>query len=484
MERGPDAGGGSGSGRRRGGIALVLVGLIALAIAGALAPSLQSRAVRPNIVLIVWDTCRGDRLAVNGYPRPTTPLLADLAATGAVFRRCYTPAPWTAPAHASLFTGVGPWNHRMREGMGDRIRPGLTPLAATLAAAGYETVAVSANPVVSTLTGLTDGFEFDFQAFRSPEHGVAGEAVRDRLRAWALRRRAVRGDDRPVFLFVNLMETHLPYVLDGPEVAAVHGEGAVPGATAAAAAVGDLEAKLHLVGRRTIPAATIDDLSRAYDGAVRRTDRLTAGILDDLEGEGLLEGAFVAICGDHGENLGEHGELNHALSVHDPVLHVPLVVRWPGRLDDGRVVDTQVRLQDLYATVLEAAGVAPPQGCGADSVSLGEEPLLPRTVVSAYGPMARSQEEARVAMPGAPEAAFAPFRYRFLAVQAPADGGGRLKLVRVTDPEGADGPRVVREALYDLAADPGEERNLLGPGARPEDMAAAERLRAAAGAGL
>ena len=440
-------------------------------------------AVRPHILLFVWDTCRGDRVSANGYPHPTTPRLEELAADGVNFRNCFTPSPWTPPAHASLFTGLLPRTHGLREGMGDMVRPGLPLLASTLGAAGYETVSVSANPNISVATGLNGGFEFDFPCYRSEDVSVAGEAVREQVRRWVRRRKDVRGDSRPVFLFVNLMDTHLPYAFEAEAVSAVRGPGAVPGAAAAARQVGDLDAKLHLMGRRTIRDTVIADLGAAYDGAIRRDDRITGEILDILREEGILEDAFVAVTSDHGENLGEHGELNHALSVYDSVLRVPLVVRWPGRLEGGRVEDAQVRLQDLYPTILEAAGVPDPAPCGKDARSLAEVPLLPRTLVSEYGPMVRSLPAVRAAMPGATEADLARFSWLYRAVrEAPSPSRGR-KFIAVLGP-GADGaPVTVREELYDTLADPGETRNLLGPGATPDDRADADRMRAVGEAG-
>jgi arylsulfatase A-like enzyme len=463
----------------------LLCALAAAAAIGAVAFASGRRcrpAARPNVVLFVWDTCRGDRVSVNGYARPTTPRLAAFAATGTTFRACFSPAPWTPPAHASLFTGLLPRTHGLREGMGDRVRPGIPLLARTLRDAGYETVCVAANPAISVVTGLDEGFEHHFPCFRTDEGRETADAARDRVRDWAARRRASGEAKRPVFLFVNLMDTHLPYVFDAAAVAAVRGAGAADGAGRAAAAIGDMETKAHVIGRREIPPQAIRDLDAAYDGAVHRTDRVTGEILDDLRAEGLLDRAFVAICADHGENLGEHREMNHVLSVYEPVLHVPLVVSWPGRLDGGRVVDTPVALQDVYPTILEAAHVPVPAPCGKDAVPLTEASSRPRHVVSEYGPMLLSLPEARAALPDAPPEAFDRFRYLYRAVREPGLRGG-LKLVSVLR-AGERGDLVpVREELYDLASDPRETKDLLAPGGHPSARAGADRLRAAGRAG-
>ncbi len=469
---------------RRGLRISALVSLaVIVAVGGGLFLVRHARGGKPNILLFVWDTCRGDRVSVNGYSRPTTPRLAGLAAAGVTYRRCFTPAPWTPPAHASLFTGLLPRDHRLIEGLGDRVRPGVPLLAQTLRDAGYETVCVSANSSVSVTTGLTEGFEEELPCYRMEDRSVTGEAALERVRTWVAARRPGEGGGRPVFLFVNLMDAHLPYTFEASSVAAVRGDAAVNGARRAAETIGNQEARTYTLGLRDIDDRTIRDLGASYDGAVRVDDRLTGAILDLLEGAGLAEGAFIAVCGDHGENLGEHRALYHAYSVYDPVLHVPLVVRWPGRLDGGRVEDGEVRLQDLYPTVLEAAGVPIPAPCGRDAVSLAEEPLRPRTLLAEFGPMLTSVPGLRQEFPEVPADVLDRASCIFRAVRDPSSTPGGRKLVSVLHAGVGEEPVLLREELYDLSTDPGETRDLLAPGGPPAERAAADRLRAAWGAG-
>src|SRR5258706_1943425 len=322
-------------------IRVVVVGAI-LAFAAAAAALLllsllrPAASPRPNVVLVVWDTCRGDRVTVNGYGPPTTPRLAELAARGTTFRACFTPSPWTPPAHASLFTGLLPRRHGLREGIGDHVNPGLPLLAETLADAGYETVCAVANPQISGVTGLDAGFATAIRCWGTDEEKVQGVEVRRRIEGWLASRRGKGGSGKPVFLFVNLMEAHLPYTFEAAAVSAVRGDAAGNGARQAAAFRTAEEANAHLYRAKPLGEGTPRDLHPAYDGAVRLADRQTGEILDLLGKEGLLDGAFVAVCGDHGENLGEHGEISHILSIHEPVLHVPLVISWPGHFEAGR----------------------------------------------------------------------------------------------------------------------------------------------------
>jgi arylsulfatase A-like enzyme len=244
----------------------------------------------------------------------------------------------------------------------------------------------------------------------------------------------------------------------------------------AAARVDERYANSVMYGGATLDPALLDPLSKAYDGAVCLADRSTGEVLDLLKGIGIGAEDFVAVCGDHGENLGEHGELGHIFSLYEPVLHVPLVVRWPGRLEGGRREAAQVRLQDLYPTVLAAAGVEVPEACGKDARRLDEAPLEPRLLVAEYGPSLGFIDEARMTMPGAPEGVFERFHHEVLAVREP-DGPGARKYLRFTRHAPGVAPALLREELYDLAADPGESTNLL-EGKDPSARATADRLHA------
>lgn len=468
------------SSRSRGiGRAAALVLAAALLAAGGLLlrnGTGRERPVRPDIVLVVWDTCRGDRVSVNGYGKPTTPVLAAFAGDATTFRCCFTPSPWTPPAHASLFTGLLPVHHRLREGPGDTLAPGIPLLAETLRNEGYETVAVSANPLL-TLSGLLRGFELTVSVVHPGEpKGYGGEVV-EAVEDW-LRRRDDRPaqERRPFFLFVNLMECHQPLFPGSGAWRATHGEGSR--APAEGVHLYGETGLAHTLGIRRLGAEALRSLSLGYDAAVAEADAATGRIFDRLRGRDLLDGAVVVVTADHGESLGEHGELEHRLSMHAGVLHVPLVVRWPGVLDGGRSTDAQVRLQDLHPTLLEAAGVPVPPACAGDARSLSERPLRPRAAVSQIHWVTALLPPLRARFPGVPEETFDRFHLSTLVHREAAEGPSErtLHLRRRFVPPA----EVVLEdlRLYDTRRDPGEERNLLAPGGRKEDREAAERTAA------
>ncbi len=455
--------------------ALVLAGtLVAAAVAAWLL--VLREPPRPDIVLVVWDTCRVDRLAAFGYRRPTTPWLQRFAAEAARYPHCYAPAPWTAPSHASLFTGLMPSRHGLRTGRGDSVRREIPLLAETLARAGYDTIGVSANPYVSGITGLSRGF----QAFRPLLNGKNGDRVVREVEGTLVERATAGGERRPLFLFVNFMDSHLPYNAPRETVRLLGDTGDGPGAVERARGVTQGDALCHLLGARRLDDETVRALSGLYDAGIRELDGHTAALMELLASRGLLENAVVAVTADHGENLGEHGCLDHRLSVLESLLHVPLAVRWPGRLPVGETVEAPVSLMDLYPTLLEAAGAAVPAGTGLDARPLGAAGAEARALLAEHGPMLVYAPELRRQFPFAPEGSLEPLRYLFQAARHTAVGEGRWKYVRVLRLGDSNRYEPVSEALYDLQVDPGEDRDLLlatAP-AGGAASAAAARLRA------
>jgi arylsulfatase A-like enzyme len=237
----------------------------------------------------------------------------------------------------------------------------------------------------------------------------------------------------------------------------------------------------HNLGIRPLEAGTLALLPGLYDAEIRDLDSHCGAVEGLLASAGYLPegpGGILVVTSDHGENLGEHGLLDHKLSLAETLLHVPLVVRWPGRLDGGRRVEEAVRLQDLFPTLLEAAGVPAAPGETPRASSLLRVPLADGTQVSELPAPLSFLPSLRGMAPfaGRPDADFEPFRTGILAVTASPAGGRRLKWERRRRraDDGTETP--LGERLYDLEADPGEERDLLG--AKPPAAADLEAARA------
>jgi arylsulfatase A-like enzyme len=465
---------------RRGIAAALAAGTLLAAAAVLLRPGPH----RPHVVVLLWDTTRADRLTSHGHARDTAPWLASLAARGVLFENCRAPSPWTLPSHASLFTGLMPTVHGAID-LRDPLMPHHRTLAEDLAAAGYDTLLVYNNSAVAPNSGLAQGFARERYA-RSPEGkptaAAAVEVLRQELGARAAdpKRR-----DRPLFLFVNLLDPHLPY--DPPESLerAWRLPGAAESEVRALREFGFPREMEHNLGLRVLDARSLEILGRLYDAELKETDARCAEMETLLAGAGILgpgKDTLLVVTSDHGENLGEEGLLDHKLSVSDALLHVPLVLHRPGSFEGGRRETAGVALQDLHPTILEAAGL-PVDGAATPAARSLRAPDPARVVVSEFPAPLPFLEMLRV-RPGfrdLPPATFARFHDGLLAATASPAGGRLLKWTRRSRGPFEGSPAAVRETLHDLAADPREERDLLAlPGPAAADRAAAAALAAAA----
>ena len=310
---------------------------------------------QPSIVFVVLDTVRDDHTGLDDPSRALTPNLTLLAQQGTVFRNAWSSSPWTVPSHASFFTG------HLSSGHGCTHRnPKLTTPAPTLAElltqAGYQTAAFFSNPWLSDrTTGLLRGFTDKQQT--PPAGGIPGDPGRYRgdqggrasvfgLRDWLQQ----RDDSAPFFVFVNFLEAHLPYD-PPPDLRGRLATSPAPDERVSGEWGMEYQAGLHPFD--TVDWQRVRDL---YAGDVMSSDRLLGGLLRVLENEGLLQDVILIVTSDHGENLGEHGLVDHQFSVHETLLAVPLLIRAPGRLPAAERNDPVV-LTDLFATVVELAGL-------------------------------------------------------------------------------------------------------------------------------
>jgi arylsulfatase A-like enzyme len=318
----------------------VAVGL-AFAIATVACGSTRD-APRPSILLFVLDTVRADAVSAYGRVRDTTPATDALAAEGILYTQAYTPAPWTLPAHVTLFTGLAPSRHgvsiRRRRAAGRLIM-----LAERLRDAGYETVGVSANPWVTKGFNLAQGFErfFFVKGFILPKGGsMPARLTLDRaLSVWLNGRK----EERPFFLFVNVVDAHAPYTVREenhflpPDVTATEAA-AVP------------QAVEHYLCRAAPQQRELKVLQGLYLGDVKAADAKVATVLERLRTAGLARNLLTIVTSDHGEHFGEHGLVHHEFSVRDPLLHVPLLIHGL-RGVAPTWIDEPVQLADIVPSV-------------------------------------------------------------------------------------------------------------------------------------
>lgn len=427
---------------RRRVSALVAPGAALMALA-ACGPG-RAPAPRPDVVVITLDTFRGDRLGARGNPGGLTPNLDLLAAEGILFERATTPIGTTHPSHASMFTGLYPGEHGVRFN-GDRLAASQLALAERLAAEGYETAAFVAKRSLLKRGGLDQGFRVTSDAagaFDGEEQKIRSGDEVNALVAEFL----AGGVARPLFLWVHYFETHTPLRWT-PHAAAACGDYDGPLEQGASTEL------FYAYGGAELPATPENRrmLEALYDGEVKEADQLVGELRALLAGAGLLDDALVIVAGDHGEMLGEHGEVGHGTRLWQPVLDVPLII-WRSGAPLGRRVQARVSLVDLLPTVLEAAGAEAPGTPG-------------RSLFAALAgrPFDEVHQFAAVRVPTVKEATVEEGE----DTKAVCVFQGPFKLV--VDEAG--------ERLYRLDEDPGEERPLDLSGADRAAAAVLEKLR-------
>jgi arylsulfatase A-like enzyme/thioredoxin-like negative regulator of GroEL len=403
------------SARRGLAAALALAGVLAAAAGGLWlvrrGPAPSPAEHRLNLLLITLDTTRADRLGCYGHATARTRHLDRLAAEGTRFEQALSPAPITLPAHASIFTGLFPFAHGVRNNGNFYLAERFPTLATRLKTRGYRTGAFVSSFILDRRYGLARGFDVYDDAMEGAQpQVVALEAERrgDRtalaLDTWLEAGAASPGV--PFFAWLHLYDAHEPYRPPPPF--------------------------------RELFAAD------PYDGELAFDDAVVASVLDRLGRLGLLDRTLVAVVGDHGESLGDHGEETHSMFVYESALRVPLILWRPGQVPAGLVVREPVRATDLAPTLLELLS-APPLSTN-DGTSL--VPLLHGQPLAATPPV-----YAETYLP--------LFYMNWAPLRSLRDA--RFKLIDAPRPE-----------LYDLEHDPGELRNLYADG-----VPAARALRSA-----
>jgi arylsulfatase A-like enzyme len=399
--------------------------------------------VRPNIALIVLDTVRADRITCGGDGPAATPNIDALCERGIRFTHASATSSWTLPAHASLFTGLYPIQHGATQEH-TRLDGGAATLAELLAAEGYRTLGVSANPLVSVKSGLARGFAEFAETWRTPRSSPH-PAARDHPNLLAAERLlADLQPAEPFFLFVNYIEAHGPN--DPPEP--YRSRELAPGASSE-----QIErarhrgAKQFYLDSSSISPAGFARIEDLYDGEIAYLDELVGGLIQALEAAGQLDDTLVVLTSDHGENFGDHGHFRHVFNLYGSTVRVPLLILLPGGARGGEVRSEPVGLVDVFTTLLDAAGIASPALPGRDLLGdlAADEP--PAIIAEYYFPI----QALRLFEPDAiatHRRVLEPHLRRLRSIET--DG---LRLIWSSDG---------RHELFELAEDPDERRNLHG----------------------
>ena len=362
-------------------------------------------------MLVSIDTLRADALGAYGNRTAATPWIDRLAREGVRFDRAHAHNVVTFPSHSNILSGRLPLQHGVRDNSGYRYPAGEPTLATELKKAGWRTGAFVSAFVLDSRFGLSAGFDtYDDRLGGAETSAERAFLVPERRGAYtvaaALRWLAAERGAR-TFSFVHLYEPHFPYE----------------------------------------PPPPFDERFRSdpYHGEVAAADAALEPLLRPILEKGAAARTLVVLTSDHGESLGEHGEMTHGVFAYEATLRVPLVLWAPGILPAGRTIETAVRHVDIMPTILDALGRAAPEGLAGRS-------LLPL--------VARERGEPA---PVYFEALSASLNQGWAPLRGVIKGG--LKYVDLPLPE-----------LFDLNSDPTEAKNLVAT--RPEDL---EVLRALLG---
>jgi len=361
-----------------------------------------------DVVIVVVDTLRPDALGFYGNENETAPYLAELVKNAAVFHRAFSSSSWTAPAVASLMTGLYPTRHgivegflafkqRSQRGISPKILPlnqlpeDITTLAQRFKAEGYDTYGIATNLNVGSEIGLDRGFDH-WQLFRKDE----AKKVAEQMREWEV---DLANTDKPKFVYLHFMDPHMPYNQRRPWYE--------KGTT-----------------------RNLENIAR-YESEISYLDDTLSRLLPRY---GWDQHGTLVLASDHGEEFQDHGGVGHGFQVYNELNRVLMVVRPDGGVEGGRKVDANVSIVDLAPTVLALAGLEVPPGLDGMSVL----------------PLVHGQPAAPMAFGNRPV-----FSHRIRLIPKIAHCWavvrGQWKLIET--PEG--------EELYDLGADFGEQNNLI-----------------------
>jgi choline-sulfatase len=290
-----------------------LRGLLPLVLLAVVACRSDEAPVRPPVVLISIDTLRSDHLPAYGYRAIDTPNIDALAADGIVFEHAFANVPLTLPSHATIFTGLLPAAHGVRDNVGYVLGEGTPTIATILRAQGYATGGAVSAYVLRASTHISNGFDAYDDAIAFLEGAPTGNLARPGgktvsiAKTWMAAHAAA-----PFFAFVHLFEPHTPY-------------------------------------------------EPTYDADIVAADRHTGAILDSLRNAGLYDDALIILLSDHGEGLRDHGEEEHGVLLYREALQVPLIVKLPRNERRGTRIARTVQLTDVLPTIAAVTGAPLPR---------------------------------------------------------------------------------------------------------------------------
>jgi len=340
-------------------------------------------AVQPdgatNILLISIDSLRADHLGCYGYERDTSPVLDELAASGALFENTVSTTSWTLPAHISLLTSMDISVHGVSHD-GLSLHPSIGTVTQRLKAEGYETACFCSSPYMSPAFGFDRGFDI----YRNID--LEDEKISDTILPPPKERDVVHADitspritgyaidwirehsSRPFFLFLHLWDVHYDYIPPSPYNRLFDPD-----------YEGEINGRNYLHNEKVSPGMDPRDLEHIialYDGEIAYVDYHIGLIVNELKTLGVFEDTLIVVTADHGDEFFEHGGKGHRNTLFDEVTMVPLILHLPRKISLSRKIPNQVSIIDIAPTILDLSGITIPdqmQGSSLTSLMRGSE---------------------------------------------------------------------------------------------------------------
>jgi arylsulfatase A-like enzyme len=356
----------------------------------------------PNVLLFIVDTLRADALGPYGNGVVETPSIDRFARQGTLFEWAFAPTSWTRPSITTILTGLQPGVHTV-ERRGSTLPSGVPLLPEVLREHGYRTGFIATNPNTGSFFGYSRGFDDFIELYERRERGkvekeeftARSDQVVERAKEW------MEESSKPFFLVVFVIDPHSPY---------------------------DPLPEFNRYVDASPESPEEDPSQGLYFGEVAFVDHCFGRLMEHLDARGLTGETLTILTGDHGEEFFEHGKMGHGKSLFDESLHVPMVLRWPGKIQAGRRVGSPVELADLMTTILELAELpAPPIQDGRSLFDESSE---------------RAPFLASLMLDGQREWSVRAYPWKLVVVGDPGDMRGR------------------KTKLFDLSSDPGEQRDV------------------------
>jgi arylsulfatase A-like enzyme/tetratricopeptide (TPR) repeat protein len=292
----------------------------------------ERRFQRAPVILISIDTLRADHLPAYGYRQVKTPAMDALRRDSVLYENAYSHVPLTLPSHTTMMTGMLPPQNAVRDNVGYVLAPGHVTIASTLKENGYATGGAISAVVLTATTGINQGFDFFEDGVEAQtETASLAQVQRSGFDTEKIAEKWISEHEKtPFFFFLHLYEPHTPY--------------------------------------KPIPPFDAEYRDRPYDGEIATVDQIVGKFTDYLRREGIYDRALLVLVSDHGEGLGEHGELEHGVLLYRETLHVPMMIKLPGKADAGQSVAVPVGLEDLFPTITQTVGIAPPANLAGKAV--------------------------------------------------------------------------------------------------------------------